>query len=302
MRVNPMLKALDLSDTDRAVLIHTDDIGMCHAALAAYADLAADGVISAGSVMVPCPWFQATAQFCAAHPEMVDMGVHITLNAEWESGYRWGPVSTRDPASGLLDDEGYMHRTVAAVQAQAQPEAVRREIAAQVQWALDAGIDVTHIDTHMGTVLYAPFIEGYLAAALAARVPPFVVGHEALALRAMGFPQEVIENLGRQIAALEAQGVPVFDEITTVPFTGREAHLAQAKAALRALKPGLTYLIIHPSQDTPELRAILPDGWQARVADYETFMRQEELRTFLADEGIQVLSWRTLRDTMRAQM
>ena len=39
MKPNPVLKQLGLADDDRAVIIHTDDIGMCQASLAAYADL-----------------------------------------------------------------------------------------------------------------------------------------------------------------------------------------------------------------------------------------------------------------------
>jgi hypothetical protein len=55
--------------------------------------------------MVPCPWFPQVAAYCREHPS-VDLGVHLTLTSEWDS-YRWGPISTRDPASGLIDDEGY---------------------------------------------------------------------------------------------------------------------------------------------------------------------------------------------------
>ena len=41
-----------------------------------------------------------------AHPEL-DAGVHLTLTSEWE-GYRWPPLSTRDPASGLCDELGIL--------------------------------------------------------------------------------------------------------------------------------------------------------------------------------------------------
>jgi len=39
MDANPVLRKLGLSERDRAVIIHVDDVGMCQASLAAYADL-----------------------------------------------------------------------------------------------------------------------------------------------------------------------------------------------------------------------------------------------------------------------
>ena len=101
--------------------------------------------------------------------------------------------------------------------------------------------------------------------------------------------------------ALEARGLPMFDDVRTVPFIQRETHLAQAQRVLDDLRPGLSYLIIHPSTDSPELRAILPQGWSARVADYEVFLR-EDLREFVASQGIHIITWRILRDLMRAQI
>jgi len=68
MHPNPVLRKLGWADDDRAVIIHTDDIGMCQASLAAFADLVEFGLISSGATMVPCPWFPQVAAYCRAHP------------------------------------------------------------------------------------------------------------------------------------------------------------------------------------------------------------------------------------------
>jgi predicted glycoside hydrolase/deacetylase ChbG (UPF0249 family) len=39
------------------VVVHADDIGMCHATLPAIDELMAFGLVTSASVMVPCPWF-----------------------------------------------------------------------------------------------------------------------------------------------------------------------------------------------------------------------------------------------------
>ena len=109
------------------IVIHADDVGMCHGANAAFVELSASGVISAGSVMVPCPWFPEIAAIAADDPTL-DVGVHLTLNAE-QAGYRWAPVSRPSPASGLIDDDGYLWPSVAEVRANAHPDAVEAEVA-----------------------------------------------------------------------------------------------------------------------------------------------------------------------------
>ena len=122
MSVNPLLKKMGFSNSDRLVILHTDDIGMCQASLTAFEHLWEFGTISSGAVMVPCPWFPATAQLCRENPQ-IDMGVHATLNAEW-GNYRWGPISTSEPESGLIDRDGYFHQWRPAVYENASPAAV----------------------------------------------------------------------------------------------------------------------------------------------------------------------------------
>src|SRR5690606_16411902 len=119
-------KGLGYSETDRVVIFHADDIGNSHASVQAYMDLFEFGLITSAAVMVPCGWFPLVAEFCRQH-EAVDMGVHLTLNCE-VNACRWSPISTTDAATGLIDSEGYLPRTIAAVQTNATPEAVDAEV------------------------------------------------------------------------------------------------------------------------------------------------------------------------------
>ncbi|HEX2908535.1 MAG TPA: ChbG/HpnK family deacetylase, partial [Phototrophicaceae bacterium] len=177
---NPVLRKLGLADTDRAVIIHVDDLGAYQSALPAYAELLDFGLISSGAVMTPCPWFPAVAAFCREQPQ-ADVGLHATLNSEW-TVCRWGPVSTRDAATGLLDDEGYFHQWPPATYACADPAAVGVELEAQVQMARKAGINLTHVDTHMGTSTHAKFRSYHIQTALKYGLPPMIVlrGDEAI--------------------------------------------------------------------------------------------------------------------------
>src|SRR5215207_9167184 len=119
MTPNPALRRLGFADSDRVAIIHADDIGMCQASITAFADLSAFGLISSGAVMVPCAWFPSAAAASRARPDD-DLGVHLTLTCEWDA-CRWGPISTRDPESGLIDAEGYFYRTTELAHAYGQP-------------------------------------------------------------------------------------------------------------------------------------------------------------------------------------
>ena len=66
--------------------------------------------------------------------------------------YRWRPL-TGVSKEGLTDPDGYFWAEVPDVRRNADPEAVERELRAQVEAALAAGIDVTHLDCHMGTAM-----------------------------------------------------------------------------------------------------------------------------------------------------
>jgi predicted glycoside hydrolase/deacetylase ChbG (UPF0249 family) len=282
---NPALRDLGYADDDRVVLVHADDVGMCEATVDAFFDLVEDGLTSSGSAMVPCPWFPAVAARARARPE-VDLGIHLTLTSEWD-GYRWGPLSTGDRRSGLIDDEGYFFRNQSQWTA-LDPAAARAEMEAQVDRALAAGIDVTHLDCHMFAMLHPMLIQRYVDLAFSRRIPALMTRQ----------PQWVAALSAPAIAEWESAGLPVFDHLREMPLDApSDGWLAAAARIFEELPPGLTYLITHPARDTPELRAVAAD-WGQRVADGDGFA-SAELAARVHAAGVQIVGWRPLRELLR---
>jgi len=302
MQPNPVLKKLGFDDDDRVAIIHVDDVGMCQSTVDAFADLWDFGLISSGAVMVPCPWFLEAAKFAQEHPE-ADLGVHLTLTSEWDT-YRWGPLSTRDPKTGLLDEQGYFHHSAHQVQEQADPDAVQAELVAQIERAKAAGMQSTHADTHMGTLAHLKFTQVYLQTTSPRHLPLMMLRLDEAGLRkvaadreGLDIDQSTIDIIIQMAASLEEIGIPLLDHIEDLPLDSEpDLRLDEAKDRFSNLEPGITHFYFHPAKDTPELRAITPD-WRCRVADYETFLK-DELRQHIHNIGVQVIGYRDLQKLM----
>jgi hypothetical protein len=290
-----LAERLGFAATDRIAIVHCDDIGMCHAANAGAFAALEKGPATCGSIMVPCPWFREAAQRARANPEL-DLGVHLTLNAEFPH-YRWGPVAGAPAVPSLVDGEGCLPRTALDTARQAKPAEVEIELRAQVDRALDAGIDVTHLDAHMGTCLLPPFAEIYAALARAYQLPAFAIRPDAATLEARGLAgaAHVFEKL---VGSLEAACVPILDgfDSDSLSFAAGEGAAHNARRLAR-LGPGLSYLICHPAQGGEELSAITPD---AHARDFErSFYGGQAGSRALEAEGLRTLGMRPLRELMR---
>jgi predicted glycoside hydrolase/deacetylase ChbG (UPF0249 family) len=296
MTFSPLLDYLGLDQTDRAVIIHTDDIGVSAASVAAARELWGAGIISSSATMTPCAWFPAAAALCREFPQRIDMGVHLTLTCEW-SRMRWGPVHTRDRSSGLMDGEGYMHRTSRDVLAHADPAAAIAEMEAQIRMALDAGIEITHIDSHMGTAFHPALLPAYVELGFKYEVPAMVPRLDEHGLRSWGFDVDTIPQMLRMLAELEQNGAVLLDHIVGMPLDKPENRVEQVCAALDSLPPGVSYFIIHPQHDTPEARAMGLD-YPSRAADHAAFM-DERVRAHIEDTGLQVIGMRDLMNMVR---
>jgi predicted glycoside hydrolase/deacetylase ChbG (UPF0249 family) len=293
MGANPLHAKLGLEEGDRAVILHADDIAMCHASLAAYCALVEKGLITSASVMVPCPWFPAAADYYNRHtgPEL-DLGIHLTFTSEWP-GYRWGPVSNLDMESGIRDPDGYFYPDANSVWDGGQPAALQQEGEAQLQKARAAGIVFTHIDTHMGTVIHPKVLDIYLELATRFQVPAMLFRMDADRIRSLGITQTDAERIAQRLLELEKEDVPLLDHLHVMPLDQPEERVEQFRQVFTELPPGITCINIHPAMDSPELRAIAPD-WEGRVADFNA-LTSEAMRRVIADSGLRVMGMRALQ-------
>jgi hypothetical protein len=81
-----------------------------------------------------------------------------------------------------------------------------------------------------------------------------------------------------------------------MPLDTDEDRLDRTRQMLSSLPTGITHFFIHPSKDTPELRAITPD-WRCRVADHTVFM-DDEIRRHIQAIGVHTIGYRALKDLM----
>ena len=274
-----LAERLGYAPDDRLLIINCDDLGSCHAANVGTYEALRDGVATSATLMVPCPW----ARDAASRYRGEDVGVHLTLNAEHDR-YRWGPITH---APSLLDGDGGFPRTVTDVWDHADLDEVRRELRAQVERAILWGFDVSHLDSHMGTLQLRPeFFDVYLDLAVEFGLPLRLSG--ASSERAIGFPF-------RRLAAEE--GVLFPDHFVIVRAASGPG--ARSSGSSTTCGPGVTEIYVHPAVDAPELRA-LADDWADRVDDHELVTHDDSLRQLLDRAGVHRIGFRPLRELQRA--
>jgi predicted glycoside hydrolase/deacetylase ChbG (UPF0249 family) len=262
----------------RLLIVNCDDLGSSHAANVGCYEALREGIATSATLMVPCPW----AREAAARYRGEDVGVHLTLNAEWDL-YRWGPITH---APSLLDGDGGFPRTIQEVWDHADLDEVRRELRTQVERAILWGFDVSHLDSHMGTLQLRPeFFDIYLELAVDFQLPLRLSG--ASSERTVGFPF-------RRLAAEE--GVLFPDHFIYVSGVGTRKVLERA---LFDLRPGVTEVYAHPAADADELRALAPD-WPNRVDDHDLLVRDHQVRALAERAGVTFIGYREIRDLQRA--
>ncbi len=274
--MSSLAERLGYAPDAKLVIVSADDLGMTHSGNVGVYDALRHGRATSASLMVPAPWGRDAAGGYRGD----DIGVHLTLNAEWDT-YRWGPI-THSPS--LLDGDGGFPRTLGDLWDHADLDEVRKECRAQVERAIYWGFDVSHLDSHLGVLQGRPeFFDVYVELALEFTLPLRLAGESAQ--RAVGFPF-------RKLAAEEGLVFP--DHYVSARPGGRRT----IERALFELAPGVTELQTHPAIDTEELRAACTD-WPGRVEDHAYLRTDPSLADLVTRAGATLIGYRQLRDLAR---
>jgi len=265
---------------------------MCHSVNAATFERLSDGSVSSASIMAPCPWALEAAEFFRGNRDL-DVGVHSTLTSEWRF-YRWRPLT---PGPTLTDELGYFPRSVAEVALRASRDEVLAELGEQVRWLRARGVELSHIDTHMGAVYARPdLLESYLLVARQHGLLPMVPSPTPELVewaRAQGLPvEELMRVMGAAPFKLDAL-------VTDIPGRTLDDRVRAFRAVLRSLRPGsVSQVIVHLGLDTDELRFIIGDDYIVRVLDYKV-VGAAEVREEMERLGIRLIGWRDVAEALR---
>ncbi len=291
-----LAERLGFAPDSRVLIVHADDVGSSHASNAAVFECLERGSLTSASILVPAAWFQEVAAYAREHPE-ADFGIHLTLTCEYES-YRWRALTDRALAPGLYDKQGYLWRKASKAIERVSLEEAEHELRAQIETALAAGIDITHLDTHMGTVFQPKFIELYVSLGLEYQLPLFLFRPNPERLERAGL-SEFGAALERQLQRLDEAGFPVPDHILTETLTlPPETKEAFFKDLFADLRTGLTHFLVHPAKPSEELSAMTKDA-PMRAKDYELF-RDCSMADEVARLGIKTIGYREIRDAYRS--
>jgi predicted glycoside hydrolase/deacetylase ChbG (UPF0249 family) len=280
-----------ISDVPRVVL-HQDDVGMCHGANQAFVELSRLGTITSGSVMVPCPWFLEVADI-AAMDTSLDLGVHLTLTAE-KRYYKWGPLTRPSVASGLTDVNGHFHPDVSTVRRMAHPQAVEAELRAQIERALAAGIDVTHLDAHMGAAVAPEFCETYIRLGVDFRLPILLVrdiADYAPNNHLIGVDQSTHDTFARLAGD---NRMPLFDRVLETDWHRTGPPWERCITLVGLCIDPLSFICFHPNAPG-ELQFIEPDSSNIREDEYAV-LGSAEYQRWLAAQPIERIGMRTIRE------
>lgn len=267
----------------KLLIIHADDLAVAHSEDAASFDALDRHAVTSASIMVTCPWLTEVADYAKAHPD-ADLGLHLTLTAEWKT-YRWGPVESKDKVPSLLDPSGYLWPEVEPAVRALKAEEVEREIRAQIEHAIAMGIHPTHIDSHMGTLFARPdLFAAYVKVAHEYKLP-------FLAVLTPDAPKELRSLLSEKDIILDS-----------VVIAGPQVSPANWNRfytnAIENLKPGVTEIIVHLGHNDAELQAVTVDhsdyGAAWRQRDYDA-VTSPEFKKAIQDNHVILIHWKDLK-------
>ena len=291
----------------KVVILHVDDVGMSWESNQGAIGSMVNGVATSCSMMMTCPWIPGYFKFLKTNPN-TDAGLHLTLTSEWKE-YRWGPLSGKNAVPGLVDSEGAMWSSVEDVVKHATAAEVDLEIRAQIEKSKTMGFEPTHLDSHMGTLFASPaFLEKYIAAGIEFGIPlMFPGGHNTLIRKQMGNTFVDPKTVSMIAQKLWESGLPVLDDLHNTSYSlgslksseATTAMLRKTKTAfyinaLKEIKPGITYMIMHCTIGNEHFDKISDSG-KIREGDYLA-MTNPELKTFIEREGIILTTMRELME------
>jgi hopanoid biosynthesis associated protein HpnK len=270
----------------RRLIVNADDLGLHEGINAGIVRSHHEGIVTSASLCTNGAAFADAVKKLRDAPRL-GIGIHLTV------------VGSETPLVAdlpTLAPRGRLPHTFALLFRDLAMGRVRRseiaaEMAAQVERAADAGLQVTHLDSHQHVHLHPALLPivievaqrfGIRALRAARRVSP-IRGLKAALIGMLSWPAS---------ARVRLAGLKTPDTFVGAGDSGRldEARLSRL---IEALPAGTSELLCHPGTGTDTIAAAYPD-WGFRWDDEARALTAPGIREGLRRAGVTLTSYREL--------
>lgn len=280
----------------KRLIINCDDFGQSAPMNAAIMHLLEERKVSSATIMAPAGGFEEAAAWCSKRG-LTNIGLHLTLNSEFDA-LRWTSITG---APSLHDGTGYMPKTVLEFEQHATEQEVMLELQAQYDKVRQAGIDISHVDNHMGSLYGLATGRSFIPQALGLcskwglpfRLPRRLRPNDPFAVHPGA------DQIVAQAAVLATSlGVAQPDYLGSYVFHLQdgdtyESFKRQVIDSLYVLpEDGVFEMYLHPAAEDADMLAHVP-SWQKRVWEYRLLL-DDDFSAAMKDAGIEMTSYREL--------
>ena len=266
----------------RTLLVNADDFGFTHDVNSGIVEAHVSGILTATTLMANGAAFDDAVRLSGEHPSL-DVGCHLVLIG----------------GDSLITGKAFPSTVRQLLQAIALKRIDPfRELKAQIERIVQAGLHPVHMDTHKHTHLFPPVLD-----AVARLSSEFGI---RWIRRPFDFPMEPggLPRSKRLISAafhtvrprlqrvLRAHGCRSTDHFAGFSMTGRFGA-QEVVSLIRALPEGSTEFMVHPGHCTDELRAARTRLKESRAAELAALVAPE-VKEALKESGVGLSSYREL--------
>ncbi len=266
----------------KVLVVNIDDLGLDVGSGEAFLELQKYGSVNSGSVMVPAPWFLQIVELQKTNANL-NIGIHLTLTSEWQQ-YRWRPVSTSKTSSGLIDSDGFFWKNRKLLRENLNIRDAEIELDAQIKMALNSGINLSHIDCHMGIGLIPELVEFYLKLGVKYDLPVLIPRNIEETLLLYKIEDKWVPFYKEIIKKLDANNYHLVDNFKITPCFDSDKALVGYENLLTSLDDGITFLSLHANKPGA-IENIDPIKYQVRIDEYNIFRQNFDLN-WMRSHGI----------------
>ena len=262
----------------RLLIINCDDLGLGHAANVGVYEALRDGLATSATLMVPCPWARDAAEQYLGE----DIGVHLTLNAEWDAL----PLGPDHPGA------------VAARRRRRLPPHDHRRLGPRRPRRGPPRVPRPDRAGHPLGLRRQPPRQPHGHAAAAARSSSTSTSSWPSTSACRCACREHPPSAPSASRSAASPPRRAWSSPTTSSTSTASAAAGASRRPCSTCPRASPRCTSTPPLDTPELRAMTSD-WASRVDDHHAVCHDSGLKAMIARSGATLIGYRALRDLQR---